>query len=100
MASRIYNEKPSADGVPTFDAAPPNPPSMQSTPVAIPEHMGSLPFSVTSMPHAAPFAPEMPSSADAPQKTVAPQQFAHWPSVAPASESAPKAFSPSLPEGA
>jgi cysteine desulfurase/selenocysteine lyase len=101
MASRIYNEKPQADGVPAFGAAPPAPPSMQSVPEGIPQHMGSLPFSVASMPHAAPFAPEPSgSSSDAPQKTVAPPQFAHWPPVAVPTESTPKAFSPSLPEGA
>lgn len=101
MASRIYNEKPQADGVPVFGAAPPAPPSMQSAPEGIPQHMGSLPFSVASIPHAAPFAPEpsIPNS-DSPQKTVASPQFAHWPSVAMPTESTPKAFSPSSPEGA
>src|SRR6185295_5644006 len=80
MASRIYNEKPQTDGVPAFSAAPPAPPSMQSVPEGIPQHMGSLPFSVASMPHAAPFSPEpSAASADSPQKTVAPPQFAHWP---------------------
>src|SRR4051794_38424046 len=99
MASRIYNEKPQTDGVPSFRAAPPTPPappSMQSVPEGIPQHMGSLPFSVNSIPHAAPFSPgPSAASADAPQ----PPQFGHWPSAAVPTESTPKAFSPSGHEG-
>jgi cysteine desulfurase/selenocysteine lyase len=101
MASRIYNEKPQMDGVPSFSAAPPAPPSMQSVPEGIPQHMGSLPFSVASMPHAAPFSPgPSAASADAPQTAVATPQFAHWPSMAVPTESTPKAFAPSGHEGA
>ena len=39
----------------------------------------------------------MPSTADAPQRAVAPPQFAHWPSPRLPTESAPKAFAPICP---
>ena len=107
MASRIYNEKPQADAAPPFGVAPPDPPmapsaaQMPSAPQAIPEHMGSMPFSFTSIPQA---APSMPESAAAPFEAVRAgstvPQFASFPFATTPTESSTRAFMPSVPEGA
>jgi cysteine desulfurase / selenocysteine lyase len=57
LASRIYNESPNGDGAPTAgsstaSAAAPTAPSIPATPTEIPSHLGSLPFSFSSLPHA------------------------------------------------
>ncbi len=101
MASRIYNEQPHATGAPAVEAMPSAPPMAPSAPGEIPQHMGSLPFSVASIPHAAPVAPEPTAiHAETPQSPVGLSPFANWPSMAIPTESTPKAFAPSIPEGA
>lgn len=60
MASRIYNEKPSADGMPVADAAFPDAPNVPTSAEALAAHTGSKPMSVGAMPHGA-LAPGMSS---------------------------------------
>src|SRR3954463_13124057 len=120
MASRIYNEKPHSNGA--HAGGSPSAPPMSPAPEGLPQHMGSTPVSTISMPHAsmpssagatrAPFAspPSAPRSAptnghageysDAPQKSVAPPQFAHWPPAGIPTQSQPTAFATSMPESA
>jgi cysteine desulfurase / selenocysteine lyase len=55
MASRIYSEPPSVDGAPSAAVASPSPPELPAaplSPVEIPAHLGSLPFSFGSLPQA------------------------------------------------
>jgi len=96
---------------------------MPSEPGGVSSHVGSLPVSPTAMPHGA-MIPEAPSMArmpsggqnhphhdppgssrgesyeGAPQRNIGSTQFAHWPPPGVHSESAPKSFVPSMPEGA
>jgi cysteine desulfurase / selenocysteine lyase len=91
MASRIYNESPQTNGAASPGAVLPETPSIPASPVEIPPHLGSLPFSLPSVPHgtempgisritsmiSAPGMPPLPS-ANAPANTG----FS-FPSVAP-----------------
>ncbi len=68
IASRIYNEAPQPNGHGAPEIAAPEMPAPPSSPVAIPPHLGSLPFSLSSVPHGTelPGASRITSMASAP----------------------------------
>jgi len=101
MASRIYNEKPQGGGVTSFGGAPPELPSMQSSPDSAKDLMGSLPTSVVTMPHgaSAASAAAIPAGISTPTSPAA-IPFAHWSPFGVPIDGAPASTAPVAPKGA